>query len=261
MIPIYAIKPRPMTARIHPFPAMPLLADPPDWNDGPAGAPPESLGHSVLGNSINLYHAREANVLVFGGVHGDESEAVFLAHMLLGAGCEIPLIPCLNPDGALLRQRWNRNNVDLNRNLPTRDWKPEPLNPRYPPGAKPASEPETLAFLSALNRVKPAAVLSLHSFKESFVEIERPPETLPKRINREVEGFVEAVGVQRKVSIGYPTPGALGSYGLENGLLILTYELRRGSSHGEIEELVGPLKRLLRGLDARRFDPNEKPGG
>jgi protein MpaA len=240
---------------------MPLLADPPSWNDEAAGAPPQTVGHSVLGNSINLYQPREANLLVIAGAHGDESEGIFLAHLLLAAGCGAPLIPCLNPDGALLRQRWNRNNVDLNRNLPTRDWKPEPLNPRYPPGAAAGSEPETQAFLAALKRVRASTVLSLHSFKESFVEIERPPETLPAHINREVETFVEAVAIQRKVSIGYPTPGALGSYGLENGSLILTYELRRGSSHGELEELVPPLQALLQGLDARRFDPDEGVAG
>lgn len=250
-----------MSARVHPFPAMPLLADPPTWNAAPDGAPPEAVGHSVLGNAINLYQPREANLLVIGGAHGDESEGIFLAHLLLASGAGVPVLPCLNPDGALLRQRWNRHNVDLNRNLPTHDWQPEPLNPRYPPGKQAASEPETQAFLAALKRVGASTVLSLHSFKESFVEIERAPETLSARVNNDVQAFVEAVGVQRKVSIGYSTPGALGSYGRENGLLILTYELRRGSSHGELEELAEPLKNLLQGLDAQRFDPDEAPGG
>ena len=247
-----------MTAKVHPFPAMPLLSDPPDWNAQAPGDAPEAVGASVLGNALNLYGAREANLLVMGGVHGDESEAVFLAHLLLAAGCKAPMLPCANPDGALLRQRWNRNNVDLNRNLPTRDWSPEPLNPRYPPGAAPASEPETQAFLTALARVKPSTVLSLHSFKKSFVEIERPPEALPRQINDAVQTFVDAVDIERKLSIGYPTPGALGSYGLENGLLILTYELRRGTSHGELHELLPPLLTLLEALEARRFEALEK---
>lgn len=244
-----------MTIKVHPMPAMPLLGDPPPWNGEPPGAAPETLGRSVLGNSLNLYGAREANLLVMAGVHGDESEPIFLAHLLLNAGCPVPLIPCMNPDGALLRQRWNRNNVDLNRNLPSEDWQPEPLNPRYPPGREPASEPETRAFLAALERVKPSTVLSLHSYKESFIEIERDPTQLSAELNAAVSDYTNEVGIERRESIGYPTPGALGAYGRENGLLVLTYELERGRSHGELRELLAPLEKLIARLDGERFLP------
>lgn len=244
-----------MTVRINPMAAMPLLADPPPWNARPVGAAPEAVGQSVLGNTITLHGARKANVLVFAGVHGDESEGIFLAHLLLAAGCPVPLIPCLNPDGALLRQRWNRRNVDLNRNLPTPDWSAEATNPRYPPGAGPASEPETAALLAALERVKPSTLLSLHSYKESFVEIERDPATLPPAVNAAVQVYTAKAGIERRLSIGYATPGAMGSYGLANGLLVLTYELERGRSHGELEELVSPLLALLDTLESHRFTP------
>ena len=245
-----------MTVKIHPLPPMPLLADPPPWNQGDA-PPVKTLGQSVLGNSINLYHPGRSNLLVVGGVHGDESEGIFMTHLLTAMQTELPVLACLNPDGALLRQRWNRNNVDLNRNLPTADWQPEPLNPRYPPGATPGSEPETQAFLAALEQTGATTVLSLHSYKESFVEIERPPETLPDAINQAVAAYVEAAGIERRVSIGYATPGALGSYGLGNGLLILTYELFRGMSHAEIEALAKPLLTMLRALAAQRFEAGE----
>lgn len=238
------------------MPAMPLLAEPPPWNPSDrAPATPEALGRSVLGHAIALHGARRANVLLIGGVHGDESEGIFLAHLLLQEGCGVPVLPCLNPDGAFLRQRWNARNVDLNRNLPAPDWKPEALNPRYPPGAAPASEPETQAFLAALARVQPAAVLSLHSYKETFVEIERRPDSMAPAFNQAIEAFVGAVGIERRLSIGYPTPGALGAYGLRHGLLILTYELLRGTPHGELQRIVAPLQRLLRALDAERFVP------
>ena len=246
-----------MTVKVHPFPAMPLLADPPPWNAEPPPAAPETLGQSVLGNSINLYGAREANLLVIGGAHGDESEGIFLAHLLLAAGCPVPVIPCINPDGALLRQRWNRNNVDLNRNMPTGDWSPDPVNPRYPPGSAPASEPETQALLAAIKRVKASTVLSLHSFKKSFVEIERPPETLAAHFNTCVQTYVEAMDIERQASIGYSTPGALGAYGRENGLLVLTYELRRATSHGELRDSLPHLLKLLEALDALRFEERE----
>jgi len=243
-----------MTIKVHPLPPMPLLADPPPWNR-PSGAPaaPEAVGRSVLGNTINLFHGAPANVLVLGGVHGDESEGIFMAHLLLAEGCPAPLIPCVNPDGALLRQRWNAHNVDLNRNLPSRDWKPEPLNPRYPPGAAPGSEPENQALFTALARVRPSTVLSLHSFKDSLLEIERPPETLPAEINRAVDAFVGAVGIERLDSVGYPTPGAMGSYAWENDLLVLTWELKRGASHGELYALLPHALALVEALNRHRF--------
>ena len=242
-----------MSRKLHPLPSMPLIAEPPDWNGGGwPRATPEELGKSVLGNSINLYHAHPAHLLVLGGVHGDESEGIFLAHLLMREGA-VPVIPCLNPDGALLRQRWNARNVDLNRNLPTPDWSPEASNPRYPPGSEPGSEPETRAFLSALKRVGATIVLSLHSYKETFLESERGPEAMPQEINAAVARFSEAVGVERRQSVGYPTPGALGSFGRARGLLVLTYELRRGSSHGELETILPDLFKLARALDAQPF--------
>ncbi|MCH8076542.1 MAG: hypothetical protein IIC64_12050, partial [SAR324 cluster bacterium] len=72
-----------MTVKVHPMPSMPLLGDPPPWNEAAPPPPPEQVGRSVLGNAVNLYGARPANALVIGGVHGDESEAIFLAHLLL----------------------------------------------------------------------------------------------------------------------------------------------------------------------------------
>ncbi|HUJ73398.1 MAG TPA: M14 family zinc carboxypeptidase, partial [bacterium] len=214
---------------------------------------PVSVGRSLLGNSVNLYRAERANLLVVGGVHGDESEGIFLAHLLLTAGCPVPLMPCLNPDGALLRQRWNHNNVDLNRNLPTPDWQPTARNPRYPPGPAPGSEPENQALLAALQVVRPSIILSLHSFKESFIEVERPPEQLPAAINAAVAAYTQAVGIARKQSIGYPTPGALGAYGQAQGLLVMTYELLRGASHGDLYALLPPLLALVEQLARTPF--------
>jgi len=239
---------------INPMAAMPLLAAPPRWNQPPPVAPSIEVGRSVLGNSIRLFHPGPSNVLVFGGAHGDESEPIFLGHLLLEMGLGVPIIPCLNPDGALLRQRWNRHNVDLNRNLPTKDWQPEPLNPRYPPGTAPASEPETQALLATLEQVKPTILLNLHSYKETFVEVERPPETLSVALNRALDGLTQGLGVERRLSIGYPTPGSTGSFGMENGLLVVTYELLRGMSHGEIEAIAPKVAEFIRQVTPLKFE-------
>jgi protein MpaA len=248
-----------MEIKVHPMPAMPLLADPPPWGGTAGGLKPVTLGRSVLGNAINLYGPRRSNVLVVGGVHGDESEGIFLAHLLLSAGCPVPVVPCVNPDGALWRQRWNHNNVDLNRNLPTPDWEAKARNPRYPPGRAPGSEPETQAFLAGLKETEAATVISLHSYKESFVEVERPPEAVPAPFNEALAEYTAAAGIPRKDSIGYPTPGALGSHGRAAGLLVFTYELMRGRSHGELHGLLEPFLRLLRRLDQLRFEDGARP--
>ncbi len=235
------------------MPAMPLLANPPPWNEPAEPSRPVAVGQSVLGNTVNLYQARRANVLVIGGVHGDESEGIFLAHLLLTGGCPVPVIPCLNPDGAFFRQRWNHNNVDLNRNLPTPDWQPTARNPRYPPGRAPGSEPENQALLAAIQQTGARIVVSLHSFKETFIEVERPPETMPAVLNETVAAYTGQVGIQRKQSIGYPTPGALGAYGQANGLLVMTYELMRGTPHGELYRLLPPFVELLARLEQLGF--------
>ena len=102
-------------------------------------------------------------VLFFGGVHGDELPTVYLMFKLAHYVKDNPalfkdkcvvIVPLLNPDGFLASSptRVNANGVDLNRNFPTKDWQAKAICQwiakgkikRYYPGAKPASEQETL---------------------------------------------------------------------------------------------------------------------
>src|SRR5262245_16572478 len=81
-------------------------------------------------------------VLILGGVHGDEPEgpaaAFGLMQRWLGHGfpfhLRLTLVPQLNLDGILRGQRLNGRGVDLNRNMATNDWTSEIANPRYNPG-------------------------------------------------------------------------------------------------------------------------------
>ncbi|MDH4122460.1 MAG: M14 family zinc carboxypeptidase [Deltaproteobacteria bacterium] len=248
-----------MEIKQNPMPAMPLLLEPPPWNDPTRPpSPAKELGRTLMGNMVTLHNPwPRQKVMVVAGAHGDESEAVFLGTLLALRQNAFPVIPCLNLDGALLRQRWNARNVDLNRNMPTRDWSPKPVNPRFPPGHKPVSEPETRAFLDALDWVAPQIVFSLHSFKETFLEVERLPETLAPALNQAVATFTEGLGIERRLSIGYPTPGSLGSYGREHGLLVLTFELLRGTSHEDIHNMLPQVMALLETLDQVGFKPPE----
>ncbi len=167
-------------------------------------------------------------VLILAGVHGDEREGVELAMALTSRWNQsfpfrlrITVIPMLNLDGVIRSQRVNARGVDLNRNMATNDWTAEIANPRYNPGPEPNSEPETRALVGWLERHTPSLILSLHSWK--------PMINVNGDCGREAAVLAQWTGVEVKDSIGYPTPGCLGTYcGLERDMPTITYEIERG---------------------------------
>ena len=80
-------------------------------------------------------------------------------------------IPCLNPDGMSANTRVNANNVDLNRNFPTKNWgKNEGDNATcddettaYFGGKSPASEIETKFVIDIIEKYQPKLILTLHA--------------------------------------------------------------------------------------------------
>lgn len=167
-------------------------------------------------------------VLILGGVHGDEPEGVEAAHGLLAKwGTSYPfrlktvVIPAFNLDGVIRHQRGNGHGVDLNRNMATNDWTADFTNPRYNPGPAANSEPETRVLVELLAQLRPAFILSLHSW--------HPVLNVNGDCTREASAMAQWNGYEVKDSIGYPTPGCLGTYcGLEREMPVLTYEIERG---------------------------------
>src|SRR5947209_157718 len=107
------------------------------------------FGKTALGLPIPAYRWEGGGpeILVLGGVHGDETEGVVCGYGLLEAlsrdfpyKLSLTLVPAFNLDGVLARTRVNGNGVDLNRNLPSNDWNPQAFNERYPPGPNANSE-------------------------------------------------------------------------------------------------------------------------
>src|SRR3989344_4816615 len=101
------------------------------------------FGYSSLGLPIIAYEFRNSGpeVLILGGVHGDEVEGVLAAQALLHRFMEsfpyhlnLVLVPQFNIEGVLNKTRGNARGIDLNRNLHTKDWSPEVKTPRYHPG-------------------------------------------------------------------------------------------------------------------------------
>lgn len=185
-------------------------------------------------------------VLILGGVHGDEIEGVIAAHGLLDKFCKsfsyklkVDLVPAFNLDGVLNRSRVNQNGVDLNRNLPTSDWTSQVASERYYPGKEANSESENQALVDYIEEKQPQFILSLHSWK--------PMLNTNGRCKKIAETIAKYTGYEIKDSIGYPTPGCLGTYcGIERDMPTLTYEVERGLNSSAI--LSTHVKAILEGL-------------
>ena len=120
---------------------------------------------SKLGNKIQLLgNENNKPVLIIGVFHGDEPQGDFLIKEYLKnhENSKMLFIPCLNPDGMKLNQRQNSNNVDLNRNFPTKNWIVN-SEIEYFGGSEPASEIETNFMLEVLEKFQPKLILTLHA--------------------------------------------------------------------------------------------------
>lgn len=200
------------------------------------------FGYSSLGLPIMAYEFRNngPEVLILGGVHGDEVEGVLAAQGLLKEfmnafpyELNLVLVPQFNIEGVMNKTRGNARGIDLNRNLPTKDWSPEIKTPRYNPGPAAGSEPENHGLMKYIEEKKPEWILSLHSW--------HPVLNVNGECYGEAEVLARHTGYKIDDDIGYPTPGCLGTYaGLERTSPTLTYEIERGQDHAEILKIHVP---------------------
>lgn len=140
-----------------------------------------SLGYvDILNESIDL-QKDPIKVLIIAGTHGDEPSSVTLAMNWLDSIIDEKtpdvywrFIPALNPDGLLStpRLRTNARGVDLNRNMPTLDWKTDAKQSwvdhsdsqqRFFPGEEPASEAETRFLVEQIDDFSPDMIVSIHA--------------------------------------------------------------------------------------------------
>jgi len=216
------------------------------------------VGRSVMGEAIRGFRmGAGSEVTLFLGVHhGNEPLGRPLLERLMTLLETEPqhlerrtavFVPVLNPDGLAAGTRQNARGVDLNRNLPTRDWAPSPDDARYAPGPEPASEPETRALVSLVDSLRPLKIVTLHAplMCVNFNGLDRTgaadlPSPAPRR--RMLDGQVvvcaedlgEAMarhnGYPLVGDIGYPCPGSFGTWaGHERRIATITLELGRES--------------------------------
>ncbi|MDH5657558.1 MAG: DUF2817 domain-containing protein [Spirochaetia bacterium] len=178
------------------------------------------------------------SVLAIGGVHGNESEGfLFLERFMdeltkgninLDSGITLHICPRINPDGCAVLRRTNQNNVDLNRNLPTKDWSGEFTDVRYFPGKSAGSEVESEITIDLIQKTDPSLIISMHSYEKAMVNYNGDCENLANAMGKKN-------GLVAKGDIGYPTPGSLGTYtGWERNLPTITLEILRGQEPGPV---------------------------
>ena len=127
-------------------------------------------------------------------------------------------------------KRTNLNNVDLNRNFPTKNWKLTEKNEFFG-GEFPASEIEKKFLIDIIDEYKPELILTLHApFK--VVNYDGDAEEYAERISG-------ITGYPAEASIGYPTPGSFGTWaGIERKIPTITLELDEKVDVKELEKPV-----------------------
>lgn len=187
---------------------------------------------------------------LIGGVHGDEVEGVYVLKELFSwlklehdlKDLPMIVIPILNVDGYKNQTRVNSHQVDLNRNLPTKDWTNVAREARYNPGTKPMSEPENQHLVKLMDKYKPGLIVSFHTWKPIL------------NYNGDCKDVAEFLAKFNNYvtdpDIGYPTPGSLGSYAVEKyNCPVLTFECPELKKHREtLKEIWQENEEGLKGL-------------
>ena len=193
-------------------------------------------GSSVDGSSlvVHLPDDAAAEILILAAIHGDEPETTVAVSEALRClprgGLQAAVILCGNPDGMARGTRGNARGVDLNRNFPTVNWRPDEVYYKsrandardiaLSPGDAPASEPETRALIALIDRLQPRAVVSLHSALACV------DDSGGSHLGRQL---ADRSGLPLLTEIGYPTPGSMGTWASERRLNLVTLELEDAS--------------------------------
>lgn len=192
----------------------------------------ESIGLSIRGKPIQATTIGNGpkRLYIVGGIHGDEPEGPEVAAALPAAFGEMPglgewtirVIRDMNPDGSGASKKTNTRGVDLNRNWPSKDFKPTP-----PYAKRPASELETIALKKDLERFKPDIVMVFHAshLGPFFHGAGKDPNLAVKLAGG--ARLIDANWTTRQ-QLRYDTPGSLSTYLAEQkSLTAITVEFGR----------------------------------
>jgi len=205
----------------------------------------------VLGLPLEVWRpSGECHLLIHAGIHGEEPETTYALSRALRQLAEPPehcaVVLAANPDGITRGTRGNARGVDLNRNFPSKDWRPGTVTHRstiqdtsdvlLSTGEEPLSEPETRALLALIRDLEPRAVVALHAPLECIDDAN--DSALGRRL-------AQRTGMPLVRDVGYPTPGSLGSWGSDNGVPVVTYEFPLAATEVLMRDHVPVLVELL----------------
>jgi protein MpaA len=223
----------------------------PRQDRGTLASVPDVYGRSHLGAPLEVWRpSGPCELLVFAAIHGEEGETTSaLSRALRALGEPSPhcaVVLAVNPDGLSRGTRCNARGVELNRNFPTSDWRPDavmhrstldaPRDVALSPGDGPGSEPETQGLIQLIQALEPNAVVALHA---PLACIDDPNDSALGR------WLAERTEFPLVLDVGYPTPGSFGTWGAEQGLPVVTYEFGQTTPDGAAAEHVPVLVDLL----------------
>lgn len=203
-----------------------------------------------------------ARVLLLGGIHGDEYSSVSIVFKWMSILDEHHsglfhwrIVPLLNPDGLLRNEarRTNANGVDLNRNFPMPDWEnlaprywveQTDSSPRYFPGEKALSEPESRWLVDEINAFSPDVIVAVHA-PHGVVDYDGPRNG-PSKLGRL---YLSLLGT---------FPGSLGNYaGVQRRIPVVTVELPYAGVMPKPGEVADMWRDLVRWLS--KNTPDQQP--
>jgi hypothetical protein len=215
-------------------PSQPADAAAPGW---------VQMGTSVRGKAIEAVNLGNGprRIYVIGGIHGDEPDgpaaasklpAALLADFISEPGerVTVRLVRDMNPDGTSSGMRGNTRGIDLNRNWPSRDFRPEQL-PGANAGRRAASELEVSTIRADLAAFKPDLVIIFGTAatgrgpEVSFVGRSPAPAYDFSAGARGTDPKWRVLRDQRRI-----VPGSIESLvGLDMGKTVLAVDFKRGS--------------------------------
>jgi len=207
-----------------------------------------TIGYTVQGRAITAYRfgTGASTILYLGLTHGNEVSTYTLLSQWIDeleanarsipADKTIIVIPALNRDGLASGSRRNANDVDLNRNFPTADWKSDVTMPggqmvQGGGGSAPLSEPESSAIASYTQQLAPRLVLTYHSVAGLVTPNEAGVSSAYAATYSSISGYYVSPKASAGEVFDYDTTGAYEDWLYEKpGIAAILVELGSNSS-------------------------------
>jgi len=200
-----------------------------------------NISENVVGDTNDLFEDKiETTFFYFGAIHGSEGNTAQLMDKwkndlityckAIPESTNIIIIPSINPDGVAANYRFNKNQVDINRNFDTKDWQQITYltdGETFPNGGGniPFSEKETQLIRDVILQTQPQLTISFHSWGRVIVPADMDLSYTYANYYSQLSGYYVEGLYQKESSFNYITTGSFNVWMAENNLSALTIEL------------------------------------